>query len=516
MDRLNGIDPIFLYADGPKTPMEVAYVCVLDPSTSPGGYSFSKVRDSLGGRLEAIAPFHRRLARAPFGIDAPRWVHDPRVDIDNHLHRVALPAPGSGAELRDLAADVLGWPLDPSLPLWEMFVVEGLEGGRVGLVAKMHHSAIDGTSAAQVLAQLLDCGPEPRAGWEGRGPVHPAAPTEAQVLADSVRSALRLPLRCARAAVETGHLTARLARRAASLGRSPLGVPFGAPDACIPPRVGHARALGFAEIPLADVVTVKERWGVTVNDVVLALVAGALRAALADLGGVPDSPLVAVVPVSVRADQELSTLGNRLSAMFVPLASDRDDPAERLVATAAAAREAKAHERAVGYGALASSLVDAVPPLLAHPAMWAVARAGLVRRLRPANLVVSNIPGPTAPLFFAGLRMESVYPIGPILDGIGLNITVQTYVDSLHVGINTTAGAVPGPAALATHLAGALTDLLAAARPGRGSPQAGAPACGREGRPKLFSVGPPPGPDRPPGGGALRGLPSGGDERRSA
>src|SRR5580698_10605404 len=162
MQRMNGIDPMFVYSETPVTPMEVAYACVFDPATAPGGYSFEGVRAVLAERVPLLVPFRRRLMPVPFGLDHPRWVDDPAFDLDNHLHRAALPAPGSEVELRAKVAEVMGRPLDLHQPPWEMHVVEGLADGKVGLIAKIHHSVIDGVAGVQLMAQLLDFGPEGR------------------------------------------------------------------------------------------------------------------------------------------------------------------------------------------------------------------------------------------------------------------------------------------------------------------------------------------------------------------
>jgi diacylglycerol O-acyltransferase len=217
--------------------------------------------------------------------------------------------------------------------------------------------------------------------------------------------------------------------------------------------------VAFADLSLQDVREVKERLGVTVNDLVLATCSGALRSYLCDHDRHIDDALVAVVPVSVRQPSDVGAMGNRLSAMFVPLATDRDRPLDRVTAIAQATDAAKSQEAAIGYGEVAAAAVEAVPPALARPAVRLGSRLGLVRRLRPANLVVSNVPGPDVPLYFAGMRLQSVYPIGPVVDGIALNLTVQSYHRSLFVGINACPTAVPDVLALARQFVEEFTRL---------------------------------------------------------
>ena len=162
MQRMHGIDPMFIYSETPATPMEVAYACVLDPSTAPEGYTFERIRAVLESRLPSLLPFRRRMVTVPFGLDHPRWVDDPLFDLDNHLRRIALPDPGGPIEFSAAVAEVMGRPLCPEQPPWEMYVMEGLAHGRVGLVAKVHHAAIDGVAGATLLAQLLDLSPDGR------------------------------------------------------------------------------------------------------------------------------------------------------------------------------------------------------------------------------------------------------------------------------------------------------------------------------------------------------------------
>jgi diacylglycerol O-acyltransferase len=462
MSRMCGIDPMFIYAETPASPMEVAYACTFDATTAPGGYSYAGVRDLLAQRLPVLGPFRRRLVEVPFGLDRPRWEDDPDFDLDNHLHRAAVPSPGGASEFHQMAAEVMSRPLDPDQPPWEMHVIEGLQSGEVGLIAKLHHAVIDGVSGAQLLAQLLDATPEGAAAAAERHPWHPPAlPSASRLVSDALPQLLTSPLRVIRAAREVGRTTLRLAFHAADRGAEAVSIPLGAPAQFDVPMTA-CRRVSFAEANLGEVLALKERLGITLNDIVLAACSGAMRNYLAEHDQKTTPPLVAVVPVSVRADSEQSALGNRLSAMFVPLATDRADRWERLETMVAACDSAKAQERAVGYGAMASAVSEAVPPAVAGRAMRLGAQLGAVRRLRPANLVISNVPGPTVPLYFAGMRMEAVYPIGPVVDGVALNITVQSYRNSLFVGLNACSTVVPDVDSLASSVVDEL-DLLARA-----------------------------------------------------
>jgi diacylglycerol O-acyltransferase / wax synthase len=466
MQRMSGIDPMFVYSETPVTPMEVAYVCVFDPSTAPGGYAFHAVRDVLAERVPLLVPFRRRLMPVPFGLDLPRWVDDPDFDLDHHLHRVALPAPGGEAELAALVAAVMGRPLAADQPPWEMHIVEGLEGGRVALLAKIHHAVIDGVAGVQLMAQLLDVS------QEGRPPVlcapwvPGALPSSAHLVAAALPGMCKSPVRALKAAREVGRTALRLARCALDGQSGPVAIPLGAPSIFETP-VGAARAVSFARLNLRQVRSLKEQFGVTSNDVVLAICSGALRTHLAAHEVVHEeeasSPLVAIVPISVRGESTDGDLGNRLSAMFIPLANDLALPLERLRAVAETSAAAKAQERAVGYGPLASAVSEALPPVLARPIIQLGLQLGALRRLRAGNLMISNVPGPRGALYFGGMRMVAAYPLGPVVDGVALNITVQSYGDAVFVGINACANAVPDLPALARALEAELNDLHEAA-----------------------------------------------------
>jgi len=458
MQRMTGIDPMFIYSDTPETPMEIAYACVFDPTSAPDGYAFEHVRALLEERIPTLPSFRRRLMAVPLGLDHPRWVDDPDFDITNHLHRTALPDPGGPEEFEAMVAAIMGRPLMPAQPPWEMHVIEGLAKGRIGLIAKVHHSVVDGVAGAQLLAQLLDLAPEGRAVTDTCPPWLPARlPSHTQLVTDALPSVMRSPLRLVRAARETGRTSLRLARRALDKAAGPVSIPLGAPATFEDP-VCAQRAVTFAELDLAQVRTLKDRYGSTINDVVLAVCSGALRSHLMASGQDTGQPLVAVVPVSVRADEH-EAHGNHLSAMFVPLSNDLQTPLERLRTVSEASSACKGQERAVGFGPMATLLADAMPPVIAKPVIQLGVRSGVLRKLRAGNLMVSNVPGPSFPLYFAGMELCEVYPLGPVVAGIALNVTVQSYRESLYVGINACATTVQDLPALAAAMVDEL-DLL--------------------------------------------------------
>ncbi len=469
MRRLGGLDPMFFYLETPTTHMQSAYVCIFDPSTAPEDYSFATVRALLEQRLHLLPPFRRRLVEVPLGLDHPRWVEDPDFNLDHHLHPAIIASPGGEFELAEFTAAVLSQPLDRSRPPWEMYVIEGLQGGLVASLTKVHHAAIDGVSGEELIVNLLDLTPEPVAvdppdpPWEPEG-----LPSDLKLVGDALVQLCRRPAVTTRAAWRTARAGANLLRHARRAGLSAVSLPIGAPRTSLGARVGPERRVAFAQVSLDEVKSVSHACGVTVNDMVLAMCSGALRHHLAALDEQPKASMVAIVPLSVRAEQERGTLGNRLSFMYVSLASTFDDPVQRLRSIAHATQAAKAQEHAARFDVVGSAWVEAAVPGLVAPAIGLASRLGVVDRVRPGNLIVSNIVGPPVPLYFAGARLVAAYPMGPITDGIGLNITVQSYLGSLYFGLLASPNTVPNVWNLAHDLTDALHELAkaAAASPG--------------------------------------------------
>ena len=460
MRRLRGLDAAFLSFETPSSHMHVAQASVFDPTHVAGGYSFERLRQLVESRLGVLPPFRRRLVEVPLGLGTPAWIEDPAFDLENHLSRAALPAPGGADELAAFTADFVSRPLDRRQPLWEMQVVEGLEGGMVAGVTKVHHSAVDGISGAELTANLLDLEPEPgpidAPGPEWR-PDQLPSPRDLAGLA--LRSALSQPPAALAAARHVLGAAIGIRRRNRAQGATAPPLPFAAPATPLNTSVGPRRRVAFSQIDTEDVTAVREAFGATVNDVVLATCAGALRAYLCDLGRCPDEPLVAAVPISVRGADERGTMGNRLSAMLVGLGTQIEDPVARLIAICEGSRQAKAQNRLIAPTTL-SELAELVLPAVGRPMARLVSRLGLTYRPRPAfNVIISSFPGPPCPLYCAGARLVAPYPLGPVFDGGALNITVQSYLDSLFVGFNADDRAVPEVSSIAGYLRDALGEL---------------------------------------------------------
>lgn len=463
MERLSGLDATFLYFETPVQHMHVSIVAVLDPTAMPGGYSFEKIQDLIASRLHLLPPFHRRLVRVPFDLHHPIWVEDPDFDIIHHVRRVACPAPGGQRELAAICGRITSTPLDRSRPLWEAWVIEGLSGGRFALLTKVHHCAVDGASGAELLVHLFNV--------ERDAPAPPPAPpappeqipSERELVRHAIASRLKQPVEMARLARETAQRLAGVVRRRRDPETIIGGTPLTAPRTRFNGAITARRSVAFARVPLASVKAIRKATGATVNDVVLAICAGTLRSYLARHGELPAQPLVATCPISVRGSEPSRRSSNRVSAMFTSLATDVPDPLARLRAIQSVTRGAKEEHNAIGAEMLQNWAEFAAPSLFSLAARL-YARMKLADRHRPVhNLVISNVPGPPFPLYLAGAELVAAYPMGPVFEGAGLNVTVISYMGSLDFGFNADAHSVPDLWDLAGCVETAFEELARAA-----------------------------------------------------
>jgi WS/DGAT/MGAT family acyltransferase len=462
-ERLSGLDSSFLYMETPTMHMHVAMAAVFDPSTVPGGYSFRLIRQMISERIPLAPVFQRRLVEVPMRLGHPVWVDDPEFDIDNHLRRAALPSPGGMRELGDFAADVISRQLHRDRPLWEMWLVEGLEDGKIALITKMHHSTIDGVSGAELLGVLFDLVPEPPPAEKApERQLDSRIPSRVELVSQALMTSVIRPVDIGRMVWRTGSAIAgvRKVRQTAS-GKAAL--PLSAPRTSINAAVHARRRTAFAAASLADAKALKNKMGTTVNDVVLAMCCGALRTYLLAGDELPDIPLVSVVPVSVTPDVAELKGSNKVSSMFVQLPCHLDDPIERLMAIHEGTKGAKEEHHALGATTLQNWAEHATPNLFAAAARLYTGMK-LANRHRPvANLVISNVPGPDFPLYMGGSQMLGMFPLGPVMDGMGLNVTIMSYMGVLYWGLASDARAVPRLWDIAAAIPHALTELMEAA-----------------------------------------------------
>jgi diacylglycerol O-acyltransferase len=448
--------------------MHVEMVTVFDPSTVPGGYSFAKLQAQIASRTHQAPVFRRLLVEVPFRLGHPVWVDDPHFDINYHVRRTAVPSPGGLLELADLAGDIASRQLDRTKPLWEIWIAEGLEDDRIAVIAKMHHSTVDGMSGAALLSVLFDLEVDP--GPEPEPPDLVAdshIPSSAELISEAIAARMFRPFELARDIVRTGQrlLNVRRVRNEPEHRepRAKAALPLSAPRTSFNSTLTRRRQVALSAIGLADVKRLKNATGTTVNDVVLAVCTGALRKFLVDGDELPDKPLVAVVPVSVHPDTDAPYGSNKVSSMFVQLPAQLDDPMERLTAIREGTKGAKEEHNALGADMLVNWAEHATPNTFAAAARL-YSRMRLAERHRPvANLIISNVPGPDFPLYLAGAEMVSGFPLGPVMDGLGVNITIMSYRGTLYWGIISCPETMPRVWQLAADIPLALDELLDAA-----------------------------------------------------
>ncbi len=463
MKQLTGLDATFLYMETPTQFGHVSGLSIFQKPDDPDYDPLTAWRDEISRRLHRLEPLRRRVRNVPFRLDHPYWEDDPDFDLEFHVRHTAVAPPGSDRQLGELIARIIGRPLDRRRPLWESYVIEGLPDDRFGILSKIHHATVDGASGAELLSMMLDDSPDPDHTADDAAPpwTPDRAKTDAEVLAQASLGLLKKPGRAlvlgARTVRDVGQATRNPVLVAAAGQvrnnlRGPLGTvlnigrdrgPEGRIAGPLPKSMGPAtpfnatitahRRFAFRSTSLSSVKDVKRAMGATVNDVVMAMCAGGLRRWLEDHDALPDKSLVAMVPISVRTGDEAERWTNRVSALFATLPTDEPDPLERV---------RKVNEGMVG----AKGLFDAVPAedltdftQFAPPAVFSGAmRTALrlsARLTSPVNLVVSNVPGPREPLYTAGAELVHYYPVSTIVDGQGLNITVQSYRDTLDVGL---------------------------------------------------------------------------------
>jgi len=462
MQRLSGLDASFLYLESSAQPLHVCSILEIDPSTIPGGYTFDRLRDALTQRIKAMPEFREKLADNRFNLDHPVWVEDSDFDVDRHLHRIALPSPGGRVELGEICGHIASLTLDRTRPLWEMWIIENVggadadAGGQLAVLTKVHHACVDGVTGANLMSQLCTTepdapAPDPVDGVGGGSDLEIA-------LSGAFKFATR-PLKLANVVPSTLTTVVDTVRRARS-GLT-MAAPFAAPKTRFNATVTGRRNVAFAQLDLEDVKAVKNQFGVKVNDVVMALVAGVLRRFLLDRDELPESTLVAMVPVSVH-DKSDRPGRNQVSGMFASLHTDVEDPAERLRAIAAANSVAKQHSAAIGATLLQDWSQFAAPAVFGV-AMRVYASSRLTSAVPVHNLVVSNVPGPQEPLYFLGGQVNAMYPLGPIFHGSGLNVTVMSLNGTLDVGLISCPDLLPDLWDMADDFEVALKELLNAA-----------------------------------------------------
>ncbi|MDQ1706673.1 MAG: diacylglycerol O-acyltransferase / wax synthase [Frankiaceae bacterium] len=460
-DRLSALDVSFLYLETPTTAMHVGGVAIFEPPRGGGGsFDYDALVDLVSQRISLVQRYRQKVRWVPGRLANPVWVDDEDFDITYHVRRSALPRPGTMDQLRELVGRVQSRQLDRSRPLWEIYLVEGLEDGRFAIITKTHHAMVDGISAVDISTLILDVGTTPRQvpddGWVPR-----PEPSQLDLVVGALADNLRRPtqvLDTVRAGVTDARATAaRAAGTAAGIVSAVRSSLRPAPASPLNATIGEQRRYGMAATDLDDYKRVRKAHGGTVNDVVLATVAGALRTWMLTRGEsvTPKTVVRAMVPVSVRAEDQAGALGNRVSALFVDLPVGEPSPVVRLHQLSYAMKGHKESGQAVAADAMVA-LTGFAPPTI-HSAAARLA-AGFTKRL--FNVVVTNVPGPQFPLYAAGAQMLECYPVVPIAKGQGVSIGLTSYNGGVYYGLNADRDTMPDVDVLAQCIEESLAELL--------------------------------------------------------
>ena len=460
-DRLSPLDVSFLYLEGETTPMHVGGVVVLEPP--PEGFDYGRLVQIITDRISQVPRFRQKVKWVPGRLGNPVWVDDAEFDVSYHVRRSALPKPGTEEQLKELTARVQSRRLDRSRPLWEIYVVEGLADGRIGIITKTHHAMVDGVAAVDIGAVILDLTREPRETQPDYWSPAPE-PSAVSLMADAVTSAVRKPAELVSTmrsnAADVRRVAGRAAGFASGLAAAVRTTARSAPDSPLNVDIGAQRRFGMARTDLDDYKRVRKEHGGTVNDVVLATVTGALRTWLLTRGESVNGRVVrAMVPVSVRGDEQPGALGNRVSSYFVDLPVGEPSPVVRLSQVSYAMTGHKESGQSVGAEALVG-LAGFVAPTL-H-AMGARLASTFTRRL--FNLVVTNVPGPQIPLYAAGAEMLEVFPVVPLAKGQAVSIGLTSYNGGVFYGLNADRDALPDVDVLAQCIEESLAELVETVR----------------------------------------------------
>lgn len=450
MKRLSGLDAAFLALETSVSTGHVGGLSILDVSTQP--LDLARIVEVLEPRLQLFPLLRQRIQKVPMGIDQPVWVDDLHFDIGYHIRELGLPGPGTEEQLAEQVARIHARPLDRTRPLWELYLITGLEGDRAAVYTKLHHSAIDGVGGTELLMVLYDLSPEGR----GEEVADDFAPERGPSnLSLGVRGLARLAWR----PVEGAKLAATGLLSLPALGPilGPVlsgalgwgqhdgevlkGTPAIAPPTPLNVSISPHRRFAFGSVSLDEVKAVKNAFGVSVNDVVMAMCAGAIRTWLIERDALPEGPLVAMVPVSIRGG-ESDLEGNRVSAMLSVLPTDVASPVDRLAIAQQATQMAKGQQAHIPQG-LVDDVIDFAPPALVARAFKVFFASHVMHRLPPFNTVISNVPGPNIPVYLGGAELLAYYPVSIVADGLGLNITVIGYNHQLHFGLIAAREVVP-------------------------------------------------------------------------
>lgn len=468
LQQLSPLDSSFVYMESPTTPMHIASLALYDATDSPVGQLDEKtILAFFGDRLNQWTKTRQRLVKVPMNADYPYWIEDRDFDLSYHIRRIGLPNPASREELYRLAARIFSRPMDMTRPLWEIFVIEGLDDidglgpGSFALLAKTHHAAVDGASGIHLIELLHDLQAQPHKPKQAVAPkLTDPYPSDFELMVRTGLNNLRQPFRFAKAIAQS---TGALRETIASFNPSELPTPQVVPKTRFNGRVTSQRVMRWSSYPVGDISALRKSVeGASINDAIITICAGGLRRYLEAKQELNQNSLIAMAPINVRSEKDKAAAGNQVSAMFVPIGTNIANPMERLAAVRRATRASKK----LGTAAGAKSLTDYsrfVPAYTA--AMAARLMSSMAATTNPAfNLTITNVPGPQVPLYSMGARMTTSLGMAPLTQGMGLIMPITSYCGEIHIGFTSCRDMVPDPDFLKSCIEDSFDEFSVAAK----------------------------------------------------
>ena len=460
LEPISGMDATFLYLERHNSPMHVGSVVIVE-----GSLDFETFRKTILSRIHQIPKLRKKLIYAPLSVDYPYWADDPDFDIDLHLNHIAMPKPGGWKELRRVASDIFSEPLNQNRPLWSFTFVEGLDTvsqvpkGSVAIISKMHHVAIDGVAGAGILSIIFDMMPNTKPIPEPKPYKPKPLPNEISVVANSLMSFAKNPLKFPKIIRNTISASVKAGFLSRATNAELPTAPFSAPKTKLNGIVSPRKKWNGTILSLARVKKLRKIMGTTLNDVILAICAGALRRYLLEKGTLPVKPLVAMVPISTRTKEEANKGGNQISNMLVQLATNIEDPIERLEEIHENTVRGKTYQKAIGAKTLAQ-IAEAVPYGIANQAARLYSRFQMAEMHDPVfNVTITNVPGPQFPLYFRDHKVHTLMGMAPVVDGMGLIITILSYDGTLTISPTSDAKSMPELGTFTRYLLDAANEL---------------------------------------------------------
>jgi len=468
LQQLTGLDASFLYLETANSPMHIGGISIYDPSTAPDGMvGFKQILANVLQRAHRVKSFNDVLVEVPLKLDHPYWKSDGPFDPEFHIRHIALPKPGDWRQLCIQASRLHARPLDRARPLWEMYVIEGLDNlkgypsGCFAVLTKIHHAAIDGASGVEIASAIHDLSPDYTIKDANDAVVNERNASDLELIWRSQLNNIKTPGRIFEVAKNT---LPGFAKALTGLARGRLKRITNIPRTRFNTNVSPHRVFDAIEVDLEQIKFIKDSVPyITVNDVALAICGGALRKYLQSKNELPERSLVAMAPINIRTQDKLGTAGNQVSQMTVSVASHIEDPIERLKEVNTGTANAKELTNAIGAKSM-TDYAQFVPSTLTASAARLSSKLGLANRARPSyNCVITNVPGPQVPLYFTGARMLSSYGIGPAIDGLGLFHALGSYCGRFNIAVSACREMMPDPAFYAECLTESFNEMLSAA-----------------------------------------------------